>query len=180
MNKSGSGMTGEEMVYWLVKVVFTVLVAVLTVSLIRAFIMTTVEVGPLESALLSNVPYFSENGFSAVDPVTGRVYIGMVDPALVSTATAEDIFKADKPVIIGRFVLNQTAVDYALHPETGKVGCSEPGVASTDSERYRLWQPIAMAAGRGEGGKAAYPEARYVATVDGKGAIMQTVFISSN
>ncbi len=179
-SKRGASGTGEEEVYWIPKMIFTIAVAFLTFFIIKAFIATTVNVGGLESALLTNFPHFSKDGFSKFDDKAGRVYAGVVDELKFTTARMERIFKMEKPLIIGRFVLNQTAMDYMQNKQPVKVACAEPGVACTDRERYRIWQPIAQLSGKGEGGKTPYSEVRYVATADGKGAVVETVFIASN
>ncbi|MBI2580770.1 hypothetical protein HYV85_03080 [Candidatus Woesearchaeota archaeon] len=179
-SKKGSSGTGEEEVYWIPKMIFTIAVASLTFFIIKAFIATTVNVGGLESALLTNLPQFSKDGFSKFDDKTGRVYPGVVDEPRFTTARMERIFKMKKPLIIGRFVLNQTAMDYMQNRQQVKVACAEPRVACTDSERYRIWQPIAQVRGKGEGGKTPYSEVRYATLANGKGVVVETVFIASN
>lgn len=180
-SKKGASGTGEEEVYWIPKMIFTIVVAFLTFFIIHAFIATTVNVGGLESALLTNFPHFSKDGFSKFDDKTGRVYSGVVDESKFTTARMERVFKMEKPLVIGRFVLNQTAMDYMQNKQPVKVACTEPRVACTDHERYRIWQPIAQLSGKGEGGKTPYGEVRYaILAENGKGVVVETVFIASN
>lgn len=170
-NRKGMNVS-EEMPNYIHRMIFTVIVIFSIYFLMRAFIMTSVQVGPLEASILANYPHLSEEGFSSVDPTTGRVYQGVIDTAKFTTAQLGELFSADKPQMVGRFLLNQTIIDYLLAKK-------DPVRAYSDEERYRLWQPIAQSGGRGEGRKTPYPDVRHVSTADGKSARLETVFIYS-
>ncbi|MBI2141358.1 hypothetical protein HYU16_02945 [Candidatus Woesearchaeota archaeon] len=168
----------DKMLLWIPRFIFTVIVVGLTFYIILSFIITKTNVSEAESNILTDVAYYSGDGFSFVDKDTNRVYAGVIDGSKFSDAQLGALLSNDKPLLVGRFVRRQTIIDYLLHPQTD-------AVAYTDKARYGQWQPIAQLKGEGEGGKTPYSEVRYVAvrnpaTGNSKGAVVETVFIASN
>ncbi len=171
-NRKGFAIS-YKMIMWIPRFIFTVLVLSITFYVILSFIKTATNVSEAESNILTDAAYYSGVAFSYADPSTGRVYTGVIDPSNFNDAGLKKFFDYKKPLTVGRFVKKQNIIDYFLSPG-GKDG------TYTDKARYEFWQPIAQAAGKGEGGKTPYAEVRYVATADGKGAVVETVFIASN
>lgn len=166
--------TPDEMIGYIHRSVFTVVVALTAYFIIRAFIVTSIQVAPIEANLLMNYPHIHREGFSKFDSAIGRLYPGVVDANRFTTSQLK-LLKAEKPLIVGRFAKKQAIVDYQLKKE-------DPPYppAYTDQGRYVLWQPLAQSRAKGEGGKTPYAELRYVTLADGKGAIIETVMIASN
>lgn len=177
-NKKGFEV-GPEMVMWLPRVVYTVIVIVLTFYIISSFISGTTDVSEVEAKVLINAAHYSRIGVSYADMDagggidTGRVYPGMVNPSKFNSLTLERLFKRERPLLVGRFVRQRTAIDGAL---SGKF----PVAAYTDEARYKLWQPLAQAESKGEGRIGYNSELKYVATSDGSGAVVEATFLSSN
>ncbi|MBI2175831.1 hypothetical protein HYU40_00590 [Candidatus Woesearchaeota archaeon] len=170
-NKKGDS-TPDEMIGWIHRSVFTVIVALTTYFIIRAFIVTSIQVAPIEANVLMSYPHIHKDGFSKFDSTIGRLYPGVMDTSRFTTGQLK-LLKGEKPSIVGRFARNQTIIDYHLKKE-------EPVYAYTDFDRYKLWQPLAQSKAKGEGGKTPYAELRYVTLADGRGAIIETVMIASN
>ena len=172
-NKKGFTIS-YKMIMWIPRFFFTVIVIALTFYIISAFIITNTNVSGPESSILMNVAHYSPDGFSAFDATTGRVYPGIVDNSRFTTAQLGQLFKQDKPAIVGRFTEKQAIVDYFISPKPDVMA------AYTDETRYLRWEPIALVNAKGEGSFAPYPEIRYVAIKDGNGGVLETVFIASN
>ena len=170
-NKRGDS-TPDEMIGNLHRSVFTVIVALTTIFLIRAFIVTNIQVASLESNVLINYPHIHKDGFSKFDSQLDRLYPGVIDMNRFTTGQLK-ILKVERPLIIVRFAKNQTIIDSQLKKE-------EPLYAYRDLGKYQTWQPLAQSKAKGEGGKTAYSEVRYVTLADGKGAVVETVMIASN
>lgn len=177
MMRSRKGFTlSYKMLMWVPRFLFAIIVIGLNFYVIYSFIVTRTNIYDAESKILAAAPYYSEKGFSVFDAETGRVYPGVIDAARFGNV--KGLLGKDKPLIVGRFVRRQMVVDYRLNPQP------DSPTAYTDQERYERWQPIAQAGGEGEGGKTAYPDIRYAATLDPvtgkrKGSVVETVFIAS-
>ena len=171
-NKKGDS-TPDEMIGYIHRSVFTVIVALTTFFIIRAFIVTNINVASVESSVLMNYPHIYKGGFSKFDSQLDRLYPGVIDSGRFTTGQLQ-FLKVQKPSIIGRFVKNQTIIDYQLKKEATMTP------AYTDPERYALWQPLAQSKAKGEGGKTPYADLRYVTLADGKGAVIETVLLASN
>ncbi|MBI2143631.1 hypothetical protein HYU17_00575 [Candidatus Woesearchaeota archaeon] len=178
MLKSKRGISlSYKMFMWVPRFIYTIVVVATIFWVISSFIMTRTNVYDAESKILASAAYYSGNGFSKSDPDTGRVYTGVIDSESFSTKRLGDLLVNDKPLIVGRFVKKQAAVDYQLGQQPGQA-------IYTDKDRYERWQPLAQAGGKGEGSKAVYSDVRYAAVLDpatGRtaGYVVETVFIAS-
>lgn len=173
LNKRGDlPIPGYKLIMWMPSFFFTIIVIAMTFYVIFSFIITATDVSQAESKILAAAAYYSEKGLSVTDAETGRVYTGLIDESKFTSSQLEALFKQDRPLLVGRFVKKQQAIDYMLKPEADTA-------IYTDETRYKLWQPIAQAEGEGEGSKTPYPGVSYVATSDGSGAVVETVFIAS-
>ena len=171
-NKKGFAVS-YKMIMWIPRFFFTVIIIALTFYIISAFIITKTNVSEPESSILMDAAHYSPDGFSAFDKDIVRVYPGIVNNSRFTNAQLEQLFRQDKPAIVGRFTEKQTIIDYFISPK--------PDVqAFTDKTRYLRWEPIALVNAKGEGSFAPYPEIRYVAIKDGNGGVMETVFIAAN
>lgn len=151
MNKRG---ISYQMILWIPRMVFLIIVFVVTFGLIFAFTTTTVSVSDAESHVLLHRLHFSPEGISKTDADTGRVYAGVVDASRISADRLETAIDIKKDAVAIRLVKSNT-------DDSAEV------VAYLHEDTYRNWQPIAIAVDegsikKGAGRKFPYKESRYV------------------
>src|SRR3990167_128867 len=89
----------DKMLLWIPRFIFTVIVVGLTFYIILSFIITKTNVSEAESNILTDVAYYSGDGFSFVDSSggedLGRVYAGVIDPSKFSDAQLGALLSKD-------------------------------------------------------------------------------------
>ena len=153
MNKQGQTIS-FEMLMWIPRLIYLIIVIIATMGLIFAFIVTNVNVGDVESHILMQRLQFSPEGIVKYDPVTQRVYPGVVDDGKITPNNLKSALDGGEKELAARFVL----IDL---PET------ELEPVYLHKETYEDWQPIAIVVGQndkisGTGRKFPYAEVRYV------------------
>ncbi len=176
VNRKGQTIS-YEMLMWIPRFVYLVIVILATSGLILGFIVTKVDVSDVESHILLHRLQFSHEGIARYDSYTGRVYPGLVDVGRLTSGNLKSSLGAKVDEMAARFVLS----DFSDN---------ELAKAYLNEEAYANWQPIAIVVGgdseiSGTGRKFPHPEARYVyaATPEGaerKRAVLETVVITPN
>ncbi len=171
MNKRGATIS-YEVLMWIPRFVYLVIVIIATSGLILGFIVNKVNVGEVESHILMHRLQFSREGITAYDSYTGRVYPGLVDKSKmtgeITTEKLADLLGAGEKEMAARFVLS----DFSDN---------ELAKAYLNEKTYMDWQPIAVVVGQGAdisgtGRKFPHPETRYV--YSDKPARLETVVIT--
>ena len=73
--------TTFEVVFWIPRIIFLVVLMFAIMILIRSFVTTIVESSELEANLFANRVLYSPNGISYADSDTHRIYPGIIDSA---------------------------------------------------------------------------------------------------
>ncbi|MBS3132706.1 hypothetical protein J4470_01075 [Candidatus Woesearchaeota archaeon] len=169
MNKKGATLS-FEMLMWIPRLVFLIIVIMATQGIILAYIATNVNVGSIESHVLMQRLQFSPEGIVNHDSITGRVYTGVVDLEKLNSHNLEASLEAEKSELAARFVL------ISLQAE------NELARSYINRETYEDWQPIAIFVGSsdvaGTGRKFPHPETRYMYSVEP--SKLETVVITPN
>lgn len=160
-----------EMLMWIPRLVYLVIVIIATSGIILAFIVTNVSVGDVESHILLHRLQFSPEGIVKYDSETRRVYPGIVDVSRLSSNRLESALNAGKKEVAARFKL------VGLQDE------SELATAYLHEGTYKDWQPIAVVVAadkdiRGSGRKLPHSEERYV--YYSRPSRLETVVITQN
>jgi hypothetical protein len=167
VNKQG---ISSNMVMWIPRLVYLILVFVVSFGLIFSYTTTKVGVGDVESHILLHRLQLSPDGISKVDDATGRVYTGVVDPAKLSSENLQ--------TVLG---IGENSV--AMRIESYPFATGENTTAYLHENTYENWQPIAVIVGenrpvKGSGLKFPYRETRYVYA--GSPSRLETVVIMPN
>ncbi len=165
MNRKGQGY---EMLIWIPRIIYLIIVIMATSGLILAFIVTNVNVGDIESHVLMHRLQFSQEGITAYDSYTGRVYPGLVDTGRLNANNLQSALGAGGNELAMRFVMS----DFSD---------KELARAYLNRETYENWQPIAIVVGddseiSGSGRKFPHSESRYA--YSGTPARLETVVIT--
>ncbi len=148
-----------EIVMWIPRLVYLIIVIIASFGLIFAYTSTTLNVGDVESHILMHRLQFTQNGIVKQDVLTGRVYPGIVDNALLTDEKLSKLYSSDSQSVAIRFVSTD------LREKNSEVA------AYVNQESYENWQPIAILVGeesieKGTGRKFPYRESRYVYTTE--------------
>lgn len=172
MNRKGQTIS-YEMMQWIPRLVYLVIVMLATSGLILGYVVTKVDIGEVESHILLHRLQFSPEGVARYDSYTGRVYPGLVDAGSLRSSNLESSLGARKNEMAARLVLS----DFSD---------SELARAYLNREAYENWQPIAIVVGEdcenreisGTGRKCPHPESRYV--YSGVPSRLESVVITPN
>ena len=169
MSKKGQTIS-FEMLMWIPRIVFLVLVILSTSGIIFAFIVTNVNVGDIESHILMHRLQYSPEGIVSYDLETGRVYPGVVDPGKLGSYDLQLSLDAGPRDLAARFVMSSLQSDEEL------------ALNYVNRETYFDWDVLAIASAdpsvTGTGRKFAHPEVRYV--YSGQPSKLETVVITPN
>ncbi len=170
MNRKGQTLS-YELLMWIPRFVYLVIVILATSGLILGFIVTRVNVSDVESHILLHRLQFSREGIAHYDSYTGRVYPGLVDAGRLTEKNVESALGAGESEMAARFVL-------------GGLSGKELAKAYLNEEAYANWQPIAILVGEdskisGTGRKFPHPEARYVYSSGRSGAKRTPAFLET-
>ncbi len=156
MNRKGQTIS-YEMMMWIPRLVYLVIVIIATSGLILGYVVTKVDVSEVESQILLHRLQFSQEGITLHDSYTGRVYPGLVDAGMLTDENLAAALDAKKNELAARFVLSGF-LDKEL------------AMAYLNKDAYENWQPIALVVDKncenreisGTGRKCPHPESRYV------------------
>ncbi|MBI2664773.1 hypothetical protein HYX10_05545 [Candidatus Woesearchaeota archaeon] len=156
MNKKAQTVS-FEMLMWIPRIVYLILIIIATTGIIYAYIATNVSVGAVESHILLHRLQHSPEGIAEFDAETKRVYPGFVDAAKLSESNLKAALNAENREFAARFVISD------LNDENKEV-------VYFDRQAYGVWAPVAAFVGiqqaqnaetSGSGRKFAHSEARY-------------------
>jgi len=169
MKKKGQAY---EMLIWIPRLIYLVIVIITISGIISAYIVTTVNVRDAESHILMHRLQFAPEGISYYDEEIGRVYTGILDDTKLADTYLESILDVPELQIAARF----KKLD--LVDETEKS-------AYINQITYDRWAPLAVVASisreaTGSGLKIPYPESRYIYSTESGPAKLETVVITVN
>ncbi len=169
MNKKGQTIS-YEMLMWIPRFVYLVIVILATSGLILGFVVTKVDVSEVESHILLHRLQFSPQGITHYDTETGRVYPGIVEKSKLTDNYLASVLGAKDDEMAARLVLSDFSDNKLAE-------------AYLNKKTYANWQPIAAVVGQskdisGTGKKVPHPESRYVYSETP--ALLETVVITPN
>jgi len=160
-NKKAEATITEEMGYWIPRLVFVIITALSIYILTSIFIQTEISVLNTDAELLSDRLLYSSYGISYYDPLSNRIYPGIIDISkLKDTSILEKaIFYGDKSTYLGAKI--------TLTDNQGNI----IGESIYNNNAYRR---IAEKGLKGKGGVELKEKEIYVLARDDKGNLKNT------
>ncbi|HLC61469.1 MAG TPA: hypothetical protein VJI52_00445 [Candidatus Nanoarchaeia archaeon] len=87
--KNKKSTTTFEVIMWIPRILFLVVLMFAIMLLIRSFVNTTIDSSELQANVFANRVLYSTNAISYVDPDTQRVYPGIVDLDKLKSAISD-------------------------------------------------------------------------------------------
>lgn len=87
-----------EIIFWIPRIIFLIIVMFALMFLLRHFIFTTVDISEVRATTFIHRSLYSPNGLSYLDEATGRIYTGIIDLEKFkdSTTLENSIFYGEK------------------------------------------------------------------------------------
>lgn len=140
LNRHGMGPITTIM--WIPKILFLIIVFIVTIILIRKFLVTGIDVFQPEASTLMNSFLYSPHGLSYRDPGTGRVYPGIIDlEKFNAETTAASLDRA--------FNFGKENKHVAAQFRLKSMVTAEEKVVYYNQEKYEYWSTLAKAFGDG-------------------------------
>ncbi len=156
--KNKKGFIGEEVIFFIPRILFIIAVLFATVILIKSFIIGVIDIRDVESNILTNRLIYSKDGLSYYDNEIDRVYPGIIDLnkfnelSLINPNALDSSlinYGGDNPIISAKIILKQEGKDDIE--------------VYYNRDRYDKWKPRVLASVRGGAGSVkAFNEHRYV------------------
>lgn len=147
-----AGITFSTLIFAFYRMMILFMVALALVLFVRQFVKASIDISDVESELFAQGLMKSPDGLSYVDPVTGRVYPGVIDydtftdiPKLEEKLN--NVFYYEKNMFI--------AADVELLSQDGKQFKSA-APAYYNKDMYQVWYPLAKTGFIGAGGAELY------------------------
>ena len=161
--KNKKGFIGEEVIFFIPRILFITAVLFATVILIKVFIIGVVDIRNVESNILTTRLIYSKDGLSHYDDEIDRVYPGIIDLKKFNELSSSNPnafdsslinYGADNPIISAKITLKQEGKDDIE--------------VYYNKDRYDKWKPRVLASVRGGAGSVkAFNEQKYVLVKDG-------------
>jgi len=133
MNKRGA--ISQEIGFWMPRLVFLIIAAILVATVVSYFVVEEASVLQTDAEIFTQRVLYSTNGISYVDPLTSRVYPGVIDLAKFnSIKNLEDsVFYGEKSTYLGaKFVLldmNKKLISSQVHRNNAYRRIAEQGIS---------------------------------------------------
>ncbi len=77
--KDKKAITTFEMLMWIPRIIFLVIIMFAVMFIVRSYVTTTIDVSELKANVFANRVLYSPTGMAYLDPDTNRAYPGVVD-----------------------------------------------------------------------------------------------------
>jgi len=171
------GMQSTDFILTIPRLIFTVVVVLTIVFLVRMFIVQEVDISDTQSKVFVKSLLYSPYAITYVDPETGRSYPGVIDLSLVKDDGLRDRIENSFRISTNRLLAANITFFVENRTQFNKrsVLYNEP--------MYKRWKPLSKLDVDGEGGVDTYSESYYVLfrAIDGRviPGLMKVEVISS-
>ena len=174
--KSKKAEISGEVIYFIPRIIFLAAVLFAVVILVKSFILTTIDIRPVEAGILSNRLLLQKNGISYFDAKIQRVYPGIIDLQKFREIASSN------PNILDTEAMSYDSNNIISARMTLKIEGQSDIVAYYNKDKFDKCEPRAITGIKGGSGSvSAFEKKLYVMAKDGKKtypAILQLYIVS--
>lgn len=155
---NNKAMSTQEMVYWIVRILFAVMMLVSIFFIARIYESKVIDTAEIEAGLFKNYLLYSPEGLSYRNPSDGRLYPGIIDVKNLNTERLESAadFGTPNDMAAALITLYNSSNDYVSS-------------AYYNRQRYDDWKPLTYKTFLGAGAVLMAINETYVIFVDENG-----------
>ena len=142
MKTDKKGIT-YQMVLWIPKLIYLIIVLVVSFGLIYLFTSNEVDVGDVEAHVIMHSHHYSPEGISKFDDDTKRVYSGIVDRSRFTRANLESALNSDENSLAMKLVGRKWENLGEDSDDSGEDSDIRDYEIFLNYDTYRKWIPLA-------------------------------------
>jgi len=160
--KGKKAMNAYDMVYWVARILFAILLLVTIFFLARFYEQSQLQTAGIEAGVFRNYLLYSPSGISYHDIYTNRVYPGVIDINKINSQQMEDAasFGSQNNAIAAKITLMDTSKESSNNLVKS---------AYYNKQQYDNWLPLSGAGFSGVGTVMKADNSSYVLYVDDNG-----------